>query len=72
MESKDVNKFLKKDFWGYMYQGGIHPGQLTGTSFDLAPAGHSNTNSTEKAYVDTMSKAADKINVAIKRGMHIG
>lgn len=56
-ESKDVNKFLKKDFWGYMYQGGIHPGQLTGTSFDLAPAGHSNTNSTEKAYVDTMSKA---------------
>ena len=57
MESKDVNKFLKKDFWGYMYQGGIHPGQLTGTSFDLAPAGHSNTNSTEKAYVDTMSKA---------------
>lgn len=24
MESKDVNKFLKKDFWGYMYDGGIH------------------------------------------------
>ncbi|WP_270451037.1 hypothetical protein [Lactobacillus crispatus] len=57
MESKDVNDFLKKDFWAYMYQGGIHPGKLTGASFDLAPTGHTNTNSTEKTYVDTMGKA---------------
>ena len=56
-ERKDVNDFLKKDFWSYMYDGGIHPGQLTGASFDLTPSGHSNINSTEKSYVETMSKA---------------
>lgn len=56
-ERKDVNDFLKKDFWSYMYDGGIHPGQLTGASFDLAPSGHSNINTTEKSYVETMNKA---------------
>ena len=56
-ERKDVNDFLKKDFWGYMYDGGIHPGQLTGASFDLTPSGHSNINTTEKSYVETMNKA---------------
>ena len=56
-ERKDVNDFLKKDFWSYMYDGGIHPGQLTGASFDLTPSGHSNINSTEKSYIETMSKA---------------
>mgnify|MGYP001855725346 FL=1 len=56
-ERKDVNEFLKKDFWRYMYQGGIHPGQLTGASFDLAPSGHTNINTTEKSYIDVMSKA---------------
>lgn len=45
-ERKDVNDFLKKDFWSYMYDGGIHPGQLTGASLDLVPSGHSNTNTT--------------------------
>ena len=49
--------FLHNDFWHYMNLGGIHPNQLSSPRLDLAPGGHSNTNTTEKALIGTMSEA---------------
>lgn len=57
MERTDVIRFLTNDFWKYINEGGMHPGELTGAQITGMPSNHSNTNSTEKAYVETMSKA---------------
>ena len=57
MERTDVIGFLTRDFWKYINEGGMHPGELSGVQITGMPSSHSNTNSTEKEYVETMSKA---------------
>lgn len=57
MERTDVISFLTKDFWKYINEGGMHPGELSAAQISGMPSSHSNTNTTEKAYVETMSKA---------------
>ncbi len=57
MERTDVISFLTKDFWKYINEGGMHPGELSGVQITGMPSNHSNINNTEKEYVETMSKA---------------
>lgn len=57
MERTDVISFLTRDFWKYINEGGMHPGELSGVQITGMPSSHSNTNSIEKEYVETMSKA---------------
>lgn len=57
MERTDVISFLSKDFWRYINQGGMHPGELSAAQISGVPSSHTNINSTEKEYIETMSKA---------------
>ena len=57
MERTDVISFLTKDFWKYINEGGMHPGELSGVQITGMPSNHSNINNTEKEYVEIMSKA---------------
>ena len=56
-ETRDVNLFLKKDFWHYLNLGGINYNQLSSPQLTFTPNTHSYTNGTEKRLIDDMSEA---------------
>ena len=57
MGRTDVISFLKKDFWRYINQGGMHPGELSAAQISGMPPNHTNINSTEREYIETMGGA---------------
>lgn len=57
IEKKEVKDFLAHDFWSYINKGGMHPGELTGVQLSATPGGHSNVNTIENSYVETMNEA---------------
>ncbi|WP_288290990.1 hypothetical protein [uncultured Lactobacillus sp.] len=63
-ETRDVNLFLKKDFWHYLNLGGINYNQLSSPQLTFTPNTHSYTNGTEKRLIDDMSEAERSTYVA--------
>lgn len=63
-ETRDVNLFLKKDFWHYINLGGINYNQLSSPQLTFTPNTHSYTNGTEKRLIDDMSEAERSTYVA--------
>lgn len=63
-ETRDVNLFLKKDFWHYINLGGINYNQLSSPQLTFIPNTHSYTNGTEKRLIDDMSEAERSTYVA--------
>lgn len=63
-ETRDVNLFLKKDFWHYLNLGGINYNQLSSPQLTFTPNTHSYTNGTEKRLIDDMSEAEKSTYVA--------
>ena len=63
-ETRDVNLFLKKDFWHYINLGGINYNQLSSPQLTFTPNTHSYTNGTEKRLIDDISEAERSTYVA--------